>query len=164
MAGLGDVVKGTVQIAEAMGVTLKHLARKPVTVEFPDEPAAVFPRYRGRHMLRRYDPAPGEEIGLERCIGCCLCEAACPTGAILVEAAENDPAQRHSPGERYAKVYEVNLLRCVFCGDCEEACPVEAIVLTQAPPAPERNRRSFILTKEQLLQPPEANIAIRLEA
>ncbi len=164
MSGLGDVVKGTIQIAEAMGVTLKHLATKPVTVEYPDEPAAVFPRYRGRHMLRRYDPAPGQELGLERCIGCCLCEAACPTGAILVEAAENDPANPHSPGERYAKTYEINLLRCVFCGDCEEACPTEAIVLTQAIPVPERDRRSFILVKEQLLEPPEMNVAIRPEA
>lgn len=158
MSGLSDVVKGSLQIAEAMGVTLKHLAKRPVTVEYPDEPAAVFPRYRGRHMLRKYDN------GLERCIGCCLCEAACPTGAIFVDAAENDPENRHSPGERYAKTYEVNLLRCVFCGDCEEACPVEAIVLTQAIPMAERDRRSFILTKEQLLEPPEANIIIRPEA
>lgn len=158
MSGLSDVVNGAVQIAEAMGVTLKNLLTRPVTVEYPDEPVAVFPRYRGRHMLRRYDN------GLERCIGCCLCEAACPTGAILVEAAENDPTNPHSPGERYAKTYEINLLRCVFCGDCEEACPTEAIVLTQALPMPEYNRRSFILTKEQLLEPPEMNVAIRPEA
>ena len=163
MSKAGDFVKGAGQIAGAMGVTLKHLTKKPLTVQYPDEPAAVFPRYRGRHMLRRYDAAPGQELGLERCIGCCLCEAACPTGAILVEAAENDPADRHSPGERYAKTYEVNLLRCVFCGDCEEACPTEAIVLTQAIPVPEQDRRSFILVKDQLLEPPEFNVVIRPE-
>lgn len=158
MSGVSDVIKGTIQIAEAMGVTLKHLVRRPVTVEYPDEPAAVFPRYRGRHILRRYDN------GLERCIGCCLCEAACPTGAILVEAEENDPENPVSPGERHAKTYEINLLRCVFCGDCEEACPVEAIVLSQAIPEPQDSRRSFILTKEELLEPPEANVIIRPEA
>lgn len=158
MSGIGDIVSGAAQIAGAMGVTLKHLAKKPVTVQYPEEPVAVFPRYRGHHMLRRYDS------GLERCIGCCLCEAACPTGAIFVDAAENDPNDRHSPGERYAKTYEVNLLRCVFCGDCEEACPVEAIVLTEAFPMPQQDRRTFIKQKEQLLQPPEANLVIRPEA
>lgn len=163
MSKAGDFVKGAGQIAGAMGVTLKHLTKKPLTVEYPDEPAAVFPRYRGRHMLRRYDAAPGAELGLERCIGCCLCEAACPTGAILVEAAENDPADPHSPGERYAKTYEVNLLRCVFCGDCEEACPTEAIVLGHDFAMANYNRRDFILTKQELLNPGMPNVVVRPE-
>ena len=67
--------------------------------------------------------------GLEKCIGCSLCSAACPADAIFVEAAENTDDERYSPGERYARVYEINMLRCIFCGYCEDACPTEAIVL-----------------------------------
>jgi NADH-quinone oxidoreductase subunit I len=92
-----------------------------------------------------------------------LCEAACPTGAIHVEAAENDPAQSHSPGERYAKVYEVNLMRCVFCGDCETACPVEAIVLGHDFELAVYDRDGFLLTKEQLLNPKVPNVIVRAE-
>jgi NADH-quinone oxidoreductase subunit I len=140
-----------------MSITLKALLTKPLTVQYPEQPIAVYPRFRARHELRRYDN------GLERCIGCCLCEAACPTGAIHVEAAENDPQHPTSPGERYASVYEVNLMRCVFCGDCETACPVEAIVLGHDFELAVYDRDGFLLKKEQLLNSKVPNVVVRAE-
>jgi NADH-quinone oxidoreductase subunit I len=157
MSSVNVVFRSIVQVVQAMGITLRAFFTPPLTVQYPEQPIAVYPRFRARHELRRYDN------GLERCIGCCLCEAACPTGAIHVEAAENDPRHPHSPGERYARLYEVNLMRCVFCGDCETACPVEAIVLGHDFELAVYNRDGFLLTKEQLLNPKIANVVVRAD-
>ncbi len=84
----------------------------------------VYPRFRGRHKLHKF-----EDSGLEKCVGCSLCAAACPADCIRVVAAENTPEERVSAGERYAAVYEINMSRCIFCGYCEVACPFDAITM-----------------------------------
>jgi NADH-quinone oxidoreductase subunit I len=93
----------------------------PTIVEnYPDGPGpergAVFePRYRGTHVLQR------DEQGLEKCVACFLCAAACPANCIYIEAAENTAENRISSAERYAKVYNIDYNRCIFCGYCVEA-------------------------------------------
>jgi NADH-quinone oxidoreductase subunit I len=139
------------QKVKALGVGLKttlgEMISKPVTIQYPEEKRPVRPRFKGRHVLKRYDN------GLEKCIGCSLCSAACPADAIFVEAADNTDEQRYSPGERYARVYEINFLRCIFCGYCEDACPTEAIVLGDNYELSFHDRRSSIYNKDMLLEP-----------
>ena len=98
--------------------------------------------------------------GKERCIGCELCQIACPANAITVIGAENTPDDRRSPGERYAARYEIDELRCIFCGLCEEACPTDAIVLTPRFEMADYRRGSFVYAKDRLLVPPEAGVGI----
>lgn len=145
---LKEALAGPLHIAQGMLMTLRQAFRKPVTIQYPEIKRPVRQRFRGLHELKRY------EDGLERCIGCSLCAAACPADAIFVEAAENSDKERYSPGERYAHVYEINMIRCIFCGYCEDACPTNAIVLENQYEISGPTREGLVYTKEMLLVDP----------
>jgi NADH-quinone oxidoreductase subunit I len=142
---MNEVLKALVNVFVKMPqgflVTLKHLFKKPITLDYPWKKKPMAPRYKGRHYLERYDD------GTERCVCCGLCAAACPADCIYMEPEET------ANGERKAKIYEINLLRCIFCGFCEEACPEEAIFLGQEYEFSDFERNTFIWTKEDMLVP-----------
>jgi NADH-quinone oxidoreductase subunit I len=131
---------------KGFSVTLKTMFRKTTTEAYPDAPATVQPRYRGIHVLQR------DENGLEKCVGCFLCSAACPANCIYIEAAENTDATRISAGERYASVYNIDYSRCIFCGYCVEACPTDAITHGHGFELATYDINSLIYRKEQLLE------------
>jgi NADH-quinone oxidoreductase subunit I len=136
--------------------TLGRWVEGPHTYQYPEEKTPVYPRFRGRHKLHRF-----EDSGLEKCVGCSLCAAACPADCIRVVAAENTPENRVSAGERYAAVYEINMSRCIFCGYCEVACPFDAITMGHDYELSDYNRSDLIFTKEMLLAEPLERTPLR---
>lgn len=129
-------IRGTLQ---PFWITLCHMLRKPVTVQYPEEKQQMTDRYRGRLMLTR-DPD-----GQERCVACHLCSAACPVDCISMQATEAED------GRRYAAWFRINFTRCIFCGLCTEACPTLAIQVTGEYELSGRDPLKLVWEKEDLL-------------
>ncbi len=145
-----SIVGNTAAIVKGMSITLRE-AFKPTEVEnYPDGPgpmrgAQFQERFRGKHQLQR------DENGLEKCVACFLCAAACPSNCIYIEAAENTAETRISSAERYAKVYNIDYNRCIFCGYCVEACPTDAITHGHGFELASLNATNLVMRKEDLL-------------
>jgi len=144
---IGEVLGAAAAIGKGMGVTMKEMMSPTVTENYPDEPAKLQERFRGVHVLQR------DENGMEKCVACFLCAAACPASCIYIEAAENTGKVRISGGERYAKVYNIDYSRCIFCGYCVEACPTDAITHGHGFEIASYNTSTLVYTKDDLLAP-----------
>jgi len=145
-----EVIDSSAAIAKGFAVTFKNMVGPTVTENYPDEQVHFEDRFRGIHILCR------DENGLEKCVACFLCAAACPSNCIYIEAAENEGDHRISAAERYAKVYNIDYNRCIFCGYCVEACPCDAITHGQAFEIAAYDTNSLVWRKEQLLEPVQA--------
>jgi NADH-quinone oxidoreductase subunit I len=161
--GAGGVYRTFGATLKGLRTTFARIVEGPVTIQYPEEKTPVYPRFRGRHKLHRFEADGSGNGGLEKCVGCSLCAAACPADCIRVVAHENDPANRVSAGERYAEVYEINLSRCIFCGYCEVACPFDAITMGHDFELSDYNRSDLIFTKEMLLAEPMERTPLRVE-
>ena len=142
-------------IFKGLAITLSHLFKKKVSLNYPEVKRDYSAVYRGQHVLKRDDE------GRERCTACGLCAVACPAEAITMEAAERSKEDlMNYREEKYAATYEINMLRCIFCGLCEEACPKQAIFLTDRIVQPEDNRGSFIYGKYILVETRDSRVYI----
>ena len=144
-AKITEVLQAAAAIAKGMSVTFGEMLQPTVTEGYPDEPAVLEERFRGKHVLQR------DENWLEKCVACFLCAAACPSNCIYIEAAENTDEVRISGADRYAKVYNIDYSRCIFCGYCVEACPTDAITHGHGFELASFNTSTLVYRKEKLL-------------
>ncbi|MBA3973770.1 MAG: NADH-quinone oxidoreductase subunit NuoI [Candidatus Solibacter sp.] len=145
MRKINEVLSNAAAIAKGMSITFKEMLNPVITEVYPDAPPVFQERFRGKHILQR------DENGLEKCVACFLCSAACPANCIYIEAADNTAKARISGGERYAEVYNIDYSRCIFCGYCVEACPTDAITHGHGFELASYNVSTLIMRKENLL-------------
>jgi NADH-quinone oxidoreductase subunit I len=128
-------------ILKGMWITLRHIFRPKVTMQYPEERWNLPDNYRGLPALVR------DQAERVKCVACFLCQYVCPPKAIHIEAEEIDTGVEKGP-----RVFDINMLRCIMCGYCEEVCPEQAIFLTKEYSTVGLNREEMIFPKEKLLE------------
>lgn len=122
-------------IAKGLTVTIKHLFRHPVTVQYPEQRLNVSRRIRGNELI--WDK--------ERCTGCATCAKSCPQGAIEIVTSKGEE------NNYIVDKFEVDTGYCIFCGLCVESCPYEALFMGYAYERARYRRQELVLAKEALL-------------
>ena len=131
------------QILQGLWITFKHIFKKTVTMQYPEQKATLAEGYRGIPVLVK------DQDGRTKCVACFLCEFVCPPLAIKIDAAE---LPKDNNVEKYPEKFQINMLRCIMCGLCEEVCPEDAIFLSNHYELAATSRAEMLFDKEKLLE------------
>lgn len=107
-------------LAKGMGVTLRTLFTRTVTVQYPRVKEELHPRTRGVIALKE-----------ENCTVCMLCARSCPDWCIYIEGhKEKAPPRREGGKPRSVNLldrFDIDYGLCMYCGICVEVCPFDAL-------------------------------------
>ena len=107
-----DIFHSVNSALKGMGVTIKHIVRKPVTLQYPDERWVLPDRFRGF-----------VHNDIIRCNACMGCAKACPVSCIYIETDGKGK-------DRYMTRWAVDFNKCIWCGLCTDPCPTEAVTMS----------------------------------
>src|ERR1700737_2218135 len=82
----GGAYRAFGETLRGLKTTFSRIVEGPKTIQYPEQKVVVYPRFRGRHKLHRF-----EDTGLEKCVGCSLCAAASPAASTAGVAPANPP-------------------------------------------------------------------------
>ncbi len=99
------------RLAAFLPELLRHLFKKPATVDYPFQKLEVPKDFRGSPFLRT-----------ELCIVCRACERDCPAEAIDITSVNE--------AEKKFKL-AIHNDRCIHCAQCVDSCPTDAMQMDQ---------------------------------
>jgi len=122
-------------IAKGLTVTIRHLFRHPVTVQYPEQRLNTSRRIRGNELV----------WSKEKCTGCATCAKTCPQGVIEIVTSTNPVENKYVVDK-----YQVDTGYCIQCGLCVEACPYEALFMGYAYERAKYRRGELVQGKEDM--------------
>ena len=123
-------------IAKGLTVTIRHLFRHPVTVQYPEQRLNTSRRIRGNELV----------WSKEKCTGCATCAKTCPQGVIEIVTSTNPVENKY-----VVETYQIDTGYCIQCGLCIEACPYEALFMGYAYELARYRRGELVQSKEDMM-------------
>ncbi len=117
MSYFKQIVRGLAGLFVGMGITLRNLFRKPVTLEYPHQKPELSKAYRSAIALIRFP-----ETNTHDCVACMQCVQICPSYCITIEGAKLEGQKR-----KRATEFKVDYSLCSVCGLCLDVCPTTTL-------------------------------------
>nr|YP_010933440.1 18 kDa subunit of NADH-plastoquinone oxidoreductase [Streptosarcina arenaria]YP_010933543.1 18 kDa subunit of NADH-plastoquinone oxidoreductase [Streptosarcina costaricana]WKT08847.1 18 kDa subunit of NADH-plastoquinone oxidoreductase [Streptosarcina arenaria]WKT08948.1 18 kDa subunit of NADH-plastoquinone oxidoreductase [Streptosarcina costaricana] len=110
-----EAVRAARYIGQGFLVTLSHMDRPPITIQYPYEKLVPSERFRGRIHFE-----------FDKCIACEVCVRVCPINLPVVHWEF-----QASRKKKQLKAYSIDFGLCIFCGNCVEYCPTNCLSMTE---------------------------------
>ncbi len=113
-------------IFTGMGITMRHLFKRSVTVQYPE----VRDKLPERVRLKLH-------VNIDDCIGCRLCERACPVECIdigTIKSTDDDDLGETSTGHKkklWVDTFDIDMAKCCYCELCVHPCPTDCITMVE---------------------------------
>ena len=141
-------------LCTGLKTTMKVYLQKDTTDQYPENRATlhIAKRFRGELYM------PLNEDGTCRCIGCGICQNACPNGTITVKTRmEINPAT--GKPKKVLDEYIYDLGSCIYCQLCVNSCPHNAIEFRNTFENAVFNRAKLVLRLDPVVAPKPAEAA-----
>eukprot|EP00850_Spirogloea_muscicola_P024161 SM000460S16112 [mRNA] locus=s460:772:4658:- [translate_table: standard] len=110
-----QVLQAARYIGQGFMVTLDHMNRVAVTIQYPYEKLIPSERFRGRIHFE-----------FDKCIACEVCVRVCPINLPVVDWEFQKVMKK-----KQLKSYSIDFGVCIFCGNCVEYCPTNCLSMTE---------------------------------
>ena len=123
---LTDTLSTFRTIFTGLGITWRHLFRRSVTVQYPEQRDVLPERVR----LKLH-------VNIDDCIGCRLCERACPVECIdigTIKSTDEDDLGETSTGHKkklWVDQFDIDMAKCCYCELCVHPCPTDCITMVE---------------------------------